>query len=81
MKDANSGSASARHRALVVSAEVGRLERRLRAIGPMPRDTLAKTCGADAWHEGSFEEAIREGVRSGRLRELPLGWVEAAPLT
>lgn len=65
------------HRASVVAAEVTRLERRLRAIGPMHRQRLAEACGADRWREGTFEEAIREGVRLGRLRQLPLGWIEA----
>lgn len=65
------------HRARVIAAEVRRLQLRLLAIGPMPRDKLAKSCGADHWREGTFEEAIREGVRLGALRQLPLGWVEA----
>ena len=33
--------------------------------------------GADHWREGTFEGAVRAGIRSGRLRELPLGWLEA----
>jgi len=65
------------HRALVLAAEVRRLQRWLLAIGPMPRHKLAEACAADRWREGTVEEAIRAGVRSGRLRELPLGWVEA----
>jgi hypothetical protein len=43
----------------------------------MPRKALAKTTRADRWREGSFEEAVREGIRQGRLRDLPLGWIEA----
>lgn len=66
------------HRTTVVVAEVRRLQRRLQSIGPMHRDRLAQDCGADRWREGTFEEAIREGVRLGMLRQLPLGWVEAA---
>ncbi len=65
------------HRARVIAAEVRRLERRLRAIGPMHRDTLAESCGTQRWREGTFEEAIQEGVRLGVLRRLPLGWIEA----
>jgi hypothetical protein len=61
----------------VIAAEVRRLERRLLAIGPMPREKLAESCGAGRWREGTFEEAIREGVRVGTLRQLPLGWIEA----
>lgn len=72
--------AQRRHRATVVTAEVRRLERTLRAIGPMPRQKLAQTCASGRWHEGTFEEALRAGIASGRLRELPLDWVEAAPL-
>ena len=65
------------HRATVIAAEVRRLQRQLLAIGPMPRHRLAERCGADRWREGTFEEAIHEGVRLGMLRELPLGWIEA----
>lgn len=67
------------HRATVIAAEVRRLERRLRAIGPMHQDTLAESCGSQRWREGTLEEAIQEGVRLGALRRLPLGWVEANP--
>jgi hypothetical protein len=69
------------HRATVIAAEVRRLERRLLAIGPMPRAKLAESCGAERWREGTFEEAIREGVRLGTLRQLPLGWIEANTAT
>jgi hypothetical protein len=67
-----------RHRDAVVCAEMRRLERRLFAIGPMPRERLAAACDAARWREGSFEAAVREGVRQGKLRELPLGWLAAA---
>jgi hypothetical protein len=65
------------HRARVIGAETRRLERRLREYGPMPRERLAQACGAERWREGTFEEAVIEGLRTGRLRELPLGWIEA----
>ena len=65
-----------RHGAMV-AAEARRLERELRAIGPMPRATLARRTGAGRWREGTFEEAVREGLRTGRLEELPLSWLEA----
>jgi hypothetical protein len=65
------------HRATVIAAEVRRLERHLLAIGPMPREKLAESCNSGRWREGTFEEAIQEGVRRGTLRQLPLGWVEA----
>ncbi len=76
-EELRSGRGRDTHRATVIAAEVRRLERRLLAIGPMPRDRLAESCGANRWREGTFEEAIREGVRLGTLRQLPLGWVEA----
>lgn len=66
-----------RHRDRVVAAETRRLQRELRAIGPMPREKLAELCHADRWSEGSLDEAVRAGVRAGKLRELPLGWVAA----
>ncbi|HET8977005.1 MAG TPA: hypothetical protein VFN87_02545 [Solirubrobacteraceae bacterium] len=61
----------------MIAAEVRRLQNYLLAIGPMPRRKLADGCGATHWREGTLEEAIHEGVRLGKLRELPLGWIEA----
>jgi hypothetical protein len=66
-----------RHHA-TVSAEAARLERVLRGIGPMPKARLAHSCGAERWRDGTFQEAVREGLRAGRLRQLPLGWLEAS---
>jgi hypothetical protein len=66
------------HRDTVISAEMRHLERRLLAIGPMSRERLAAACAVTRWREGSFEAAVKEGVRQGRLKELPLGWLEAA---
>jgi hypothetical protein len=68
---------SRRHDAYL-DAEVRRLERRLHSIGPAPKKTLARTARTERWREGSFEEAVRRGIRQGRLRELGLGWLEAA---
>jgi len=62
---------------VIVAAETRRLQRQLLAFGPMHRDRLAHTCGAERWREGSFEEAVTEGVRTGLLRKLPLGWLTA----
>lgn len=64
-------------RASIVSAETRRLENRLLAIGPMSREKLAESCGADHWRDGTFQEAVREGIRTGRLEELPMGWLKA----
>jgi hypothetical protein len=43
----------------------------------MPKDMLARATGAERWREGTFQEAVREGIRQGHLRELPLGWLAA----
>jgi hypothetical protein len=64
-----------RHHAAVVAAELRRIERQLRAVGPMPRRALAELCGEASWRDGNVTEAVREGIRQGRLKELPLGWV------
>lgn len=69
------------HRTRVIQAEMRRLERRLLEYGPMPRQRLAQSCGAERWREGTFEEALKEGVRLGKLKSLPLGWVEATSLS
>lgn len=66
-----------RHRATVVSAEMRRLEIQLLALGPMPRERLADQCHADRWHEGTFQEAVQQGLRTHRLQELPMGWLKA----
>lgn len=65
------------HRATVITAEMRQLERCLLAIGPMPRAKLAQSCGARRWREGTFDEAIQEGLRVGAIRQLPFGWLEA----
>lgn len=65
------------HHQASVTAEVRKLERSLRAIGPMPRSMLARVARAGSWREGSFEEAVQAGLREGRLKELPLGWLKA----
>ena len=70
------GSSEARHAAMV-AAEMRRVERRLRAVGPMPRQALARACGEVSWREGTLSEAVREGIRQHRLKRLPLGWLAA----
>jgi hypothetical protein len=64
-------------RAIIVSAETRRLENQLLAIGPMSREKLAESCGADHWRDGTFQEAVREGIRTGRIEEMPMGWLKA----
>jgi hypothetical protein len=68
--------AETRHSAAVVAAETRRLQRRLRAYGPMPRARLAEISGSRGWREGTFEQAVKEGIRSGKLEQLPLGWLK-----
>jgi hypothetical protein len=43
----------------------------------MPRERLASLSGADQWREGTFEEAVSEGVRQGRLEWMPFQWLKA----
>ena len=60
-----------------VAAEIRKLERNLRELGPMPSDRLAALAHADRWREGTFEEAVAVGVREGRLARLPFHWLKA----
>jgi hypothetical protein len=60
-----------------VAAEVDKLERNLRELGPMPKERLADLTGADRWREGTFEEAVAAGVRQGRLKWLAFSWLKA----
>jgi hypothetical protein len=60
-----------------VAAEIRKLERSLRALGPMPSERLANLAHADRWREGTFEEAVAVGVREGRLAWLPFHWLKA----
>lgn len=62
-----------------VAAEIRKLERSLRELGPMPRERLARLAGAEHWREGTFEEAVSEGVRQGRLEWMPFHWLKAVP--
>ncbi len=60
-----------------VAAEIRKLERNLRELGPMPSSRLAELARADRWREGTFEEAVAVGVREGRLAWLPFHWLKA----
>ena len=66
-----------RRHAAAVAAETRKLERNLREFGPMPKDRLADMAHADQWREGTFEEAVSEGVRQGRLEWMPFHWLKA----
>jgi hypothetical protein len=65
-----------RHEA-AVAAEIRKLERNLRELGPMPSERLAVLAQADRWREGTFEEAVAVGIREGRLARLPFQWLKA----
>jgi hypothetical protein len=61
----------------IQSAEVRRLVRVLRALGPLPRASLARISRANRWREGCFDVAVSKGVRSGQLRRLPFDFLAA----
>jgi hypothetical protein len=65
-----------RHNA-TLAAEVDKLERHLRELGPMPKERLAELSHADRWREGTFEEAVAAGVREGRLTWLAFRCLKA----
>jgi hypothetical protein len=62
---------------VIVAAELRRIERCLREVGPLPRRALAAHAGESSWRDGNVTEAVREGIRQHRLKELPLGWIAA----
>jgi hypothetical protein len=64
-----------RHEAVIVQAEMRRLARELRLIGPMPATRLARCCRAEHWSAGGFTQAVREGVRQGSIRRLPFDYL------
>jgi hypothetical protein len=52
-------------------AEVLRIEHVLASYGgTLTRDTLREFCGADAWRDTSFDAALHDAVRAGRIKEL-----------
>lgn len=73
MEDTYRARAS-RHEEAVVRAEMRRLEKALRPYGILHRDSLRQACGAQKWHEGGFDRALREAVRRGLLEPLPGGF-------
>lgn len=66
-----------RHDAAIHSAEVRRLVRVLRALGPLPRASLGRISRARRWREGCFDVAVSQGIRSGQLRQLPFDFLAA----
>jgi hypothetical protein len=63
-----------RHDEAVMQAEVRRLARALRPFGILHRDALERVAGAEKWHEGGFDRALREAVRAGAVEPLPGGF-------
>lgn len=70
-----SGPVYYRHQ--VVDAEIRRLVSALQAIGPMRRTTLARECRSSLWGLGTFQAAVLEGIRQGRIRALPFDFLAA----
>jgi hypothetical protein len=68
----------ARHRPTAVATEIRALEAQLLLVGPMKRPTLAQAVRADSWSVGTFDEAVAQAVREGKILELPLNWFRAA---
>jgi hypothetical protein len=65
-----------RHYRIVLCAEVRRLVRELEVMGPLPREMLARQCHASHWRQGSFEAAVRAGIRHGTLRRMPFDFID-----
>jgi hypothetical protein len=65
----------ARHRDAVLSAEIRRLVRLTRAVGPLSRPQLARLAHAERWREGGFEAAVESAIASGELRPLAFGYL------
>jgi hypothetical protein len=63
---------------IVVRAELNRIVRTLEMTGPLRRDVLSRACGARHWHTGGLSAALRAGIREGRVKELPFGFVAVA---
>jgi hypothetical protein len=43
----------------------------LRRFGVLQRDMLEREAAAHGWREGSFEDALREAIRTGEIAPLP----------
>jgi len=69
------------HGAAVMDAEVRLLADELAKFGTLTRDDLARRVDAHLWREGTFDGALRQGVKTGRLVLLPGDLVELARTT
>jgi hypothetical protein len=65
-------------RATVGATEIRALEASLLLIGPMKRAKLSEAVHADTWPDGTFDEAVRQAVKQGRISELLLDWLRVA---
>jgi hypothetical protein len=66
------------HRVTVGAAVIRVLEANLLFTGPMKRTKLARAVRADSRPHGTFDEAVRQAVRQGKIHELPRDWLTAA---
>lgn len=72
-------SQTSRHEQAVARAEVLRLMRGLAPYRVLHRDALREVTGADKWHNGGFDRALREAVRSGSIEALPGNFYRIPP--
>jgi|GEM_PF-4813443 len=77
MSSAN-GTRMNRHDEAVIQAEVHRLANALKPFRILHRDALERVAGAENWHEGGFDRALREAVRAGAVESLPGGFYRDA---
>ena len=64
-------SRSRRHEDAVIQAEIRRLARALAPYRVLQKETLRRTAGADAWHDGGFDRALSAAVDTGQIKRLP----------
>lgn len=61
-----------RLRPTTVATEIRALEAQLLLVEPMKRPMLAQAVRADSWSVGTFDEAVAQAVRQGKILGLPL---------
>lgn len=57
----------ARHDEAVIQAEMRRLARALKPYRILHRDALQRAAGADTWHDGGLDRALRAAVKAGAV--------------
>ena len=67
-----------RHEQAVIQAEMRRLARALKPYRILHRDALQHAAGADSWHDGGFDRALRAAVKAGAVEPLPGGFYRDA---